>query len=190
MSYKKSQVAFIDTETTGLHPDFHGIWDIAIIVDGEEHCWQNWVDPNRVDAWVLENTRFKTDYDVDKALTPTETANKLGELLAGRHLVGACPWFDSERLHKYWRHYGDQRNTVENHNHPWHYHLMDVECLTLGFIAGERMWTHGPLDLDLPIKSEDLIGKLDLVQTDGKHTAIGDARFAKRVWEYIFGEGV
>jgi hypothetical protein len=200
MSYKKSQVAFIDTETTGLHPDFHGIWDIAIIIDDEEHCWQNWVDTINVDDWVRENTRFGTEYDAEHALDNWETAIKLGDLLKGRHLVGACPWFDSERLHKLWRHFGEGRNRVENHNHPWHYHLMDVECLLLGYKARDEIHvdhksleTVIDIELDLPIKSTDImagVGIEPLTKETGHHTAIGDARKAKECWEFLFGEGI
>ena len=46
MSYDQSQVAFIDTETGGLDPEDHPVWEIAVIVDGEEYVWQqkipNW----------------------------------------------------------------------------------------------------------------------------------------------------
>jgi len=191
MSYQRSQVAFIDTETTGLHPEFHSIWDIAIIIDEEEYRWQNWVDSLHVDEWVKENTRFGTEYDPETALAPFETARKLEELLQGRHLVGACPWFDSERLHALWRHYGDGRNQIENHNHPWHYHLMDVECLSLGFLAGANDKNKGFHELDLPIKSDSLFKAMDIASAGkDKHTAIGDARKAKEVFEHIFGEGI
>ena len=33
MTYDPSQVAFIDTETTGLDPEDDYIWEIAVIVD-------------------------------------------------------------------------------------------------------------------------------------------------------------
>lgn len=187
MSYKKSQVAFIDTETTGLHPDHHEIWDIAIIVDDEEHCWQNKLSQAGlilVDDWVRENTRFSTDYNHETAIWPWETAERLEKLLKGRHLVGACPWFDSERLHSIYRRH------MQETNHPWHYHLLDVECLALADYIDRVADARGDfIDLDLPIKSDDLSRMIGVEPPEDRHTAIGDARWAKQIFEKIFGEG-
>lgn len=30
---------FIDTETLGLDPRIHRVWEVAAIVDGHEHLW-------------------------------------------------------------------------------------------------------------------------------------------------------
>lgn len=205
--YKQSQVAFIDTETTGLHPEACEVWEIAIIVDGELHHWQNRVSGRaQIDDWVKnpENSRFTTEYDKWSALTPAETSERLIELLGpkdderyGRHLVGACPWFDSERLHRLIRTYN--LDYYGKADHPWHYHLLDVECLALGYLKGA--WDDGSEFLQLgfpnegnvefPMKSEEL-SKMIGVEPPPKserHTAVADAYWAKAIFEKVFGDG-
>lgn len=191
--YHKSQVAFIDTETTGLHPNLNPIWEIAIIADDVEHLWQVRLPDfayNYISEWVLENTRFKDDYREDSALSLEDTADKLEELLKGRHLVGACPWFDSQRLHNIWMYCRPE----DQFNHPWHYHLIDIECLTIGYFKGvyddgcEMLLLGGP-DLHLPMKHDDLMKELGVPENLAKHTAMGDARTVKVAFEKIFGEG-
>ncbi len=34
-----ADLAFVDTECTGLDPDRHEIWEVGLIVDDEEHSW-------------------------------------------------------------------------------------------------------------------------------------------------------
>src|SRR4051812_8141834 len=108
MSYDPSKVAFIDTETTGLDPEWHMVWEVAVIVDDFEHVWQQRATayeattklPIGVDPWVLEHTGIRERYDHDAALPWRDSIARFIELVGGRHLVGACPWFDSERLHR------------------------------------------------------------------------------------------
>ena len=51
MSYMNEGLAFIDTETTGLDAKHNPIWEVAVIVDGVEHHWQQrlplWAQPGR-----------------------------------------------------------------------------------------------------------------------------------------------
>jgi len=181
--YELSKVAFVDTETTGLHPEYCAVWEIALIVDNEEHLFQHRVPSNAsIDDWVLENTRFKEDYDKYTALSDVDTADKLDELLTGRHLVGACPWFDSERLHRIYQQ-AKALEPAENQAHPWHYHLIDVESLILG---AEIAYTD---KLTLPFKSDDLSRILHIDPPVDRHTAMGDAKWAKQIFEYMFGPG-
>lgn len=51
-----TDVAFIDTETTGLQADRCPIWEVAVIVDGIEHVWTQ-----RLPLWATEDN---TDYDI------------------------------------------------------------------------------------------------------------------------------
>lgn len=177
-------VAFIDTETTGLDPVKHRIWEIAIILpDGPEageHCWQVRVPPGYdVDQWVLDNTRFSQDYNRDTAETVTETVLRFTELLNGRHLVGAVPSFDEERM----------RGMLVDFFYPqpihlpWHYHLIDVEALAVGWLAarGETV--------ELPWDSDELSRLVGVIPPEGddRHTALADARWAKAIYDRIVG---
>jgi hypothetical protein len=46
-------LAFIDTETTGLHPQIHQVWEVAVIIDDHERCWQLPVDLSVADPFAL-----------------------------------------------------------------------------------------------------------------------------------------
>jgi DNA polymerase III epsilon subunit-like protein len=189
VSYDPKQVAFVDTETAGLHPDKHPIWEIGVIVDGEEYVWQQqmfgggkrwkeWVDP-----WVVENMpRIIDEYDPAKALTLRSSVNQFVELVRGRHVVGCNPRFDMERIHRTWRAFHQ-----DDWEEPWNYHLIDVEALMLGWRA------HGMRDTfetpTLPWKASDLARQVGVNPEDfePKHSALADARFARACFEAVMG---
>lgn len=188
-----SGVAFIDTETTGLDPDRCPIWEIAVILpDGPgegEHCWQVALpylpvvgdeDPSGpyLSRWVLENTGWNERYDSETALDPEEAIAKFASLVDGRHLVGAVPSFDEERLRRLYRWHIDPWAT----RFPWHYHLIDVEAMAVGWLLGDPEGDHR---LDLPWKSDDLSRALGVEPPapEERHTALADARWARAMYE-------
>lgn len=207
-----SGVAFIDTETLGLDPIRNPIWEIAVIVDDVEHVWTQQVPrvlpvvedghlvadtAPYVSRWVLENTRF-LDYDPDDPahLAPEQSILRFCDLVDGRHLVGAVPSFDEERLRWMYRLHMDPAAT----QFPWHYHLIDVEAMAVGYLSSMR---HAGLDLvgydgykvpepkrvELPWNSDDLSNALGIPgpPPGERHTALGDARWAKRMYEAMVG---
>lgn len=211
-----SGVAFVDTETTGLDPDRHPIWEVALITpDGGEHVWQFPVVEIEADPFALDigrwwDRRWGTDVDVTEldAIYEAHTektrrkyfpdegrAIKSGEkwcqyfrtLTTGSHLCGAVVSFDEERLRRLLR----SRGVLPR----WHYHLIDVEALAVGWLAAGRdplepmtEETHVP-ELDKcapPWKSGDLSRAVG-VDPDkfDRHTALGDARWAKAMYEAV-----
>ena len=212
-------VAFVDTETTGLDPERNPIWEIAVIIpdgpDQGEHVWQQRLplQPNKathhpvtfvvdgagwlpivgddervprssanVNRWVLDNTRFADDYDHDTALRPDDSIERFARLVEGRHLVGAVPSFDEERLRRLYRRWVDPTAT----RFPWHYHLIDVEALMVGYLLGNP---EGDWRLPLPWKSDDLSTALGVTPPDkDRHTALGDARWAKAIYDTVIKE--
>jgi hypothetical protein len=226
MSYDASKVAFVDIETTGLDPETDHIWEIAVIVDGEEHVWQQRIpgigmtrvtrldsdgsaipgttvtqhDWSTISPWVVENTGIRERYDHASADSTGDSIVRFCNLVDGRHLVGACPWFDSERLHRVLlRHYTvpDERLT------PWHYHLIDVENLAVGFILGVRHAHRQSAEYGYPAELYDGVSSKPLLPWDStrlsvalgvdpadfepKHSALADARWAKALYEKIMG---
>lgn len=184
-----SAVAFIDTETAGLDPEFHHVWEIAVIVDGVEHCWQQRLPAySVVDQWVLDNTRFSQDYNVDTALNQLESFDRFVGLVAGRHLVGACPWFDSERLHRQQLELG-RSSEHSDRRLPWHYHLIDIENLAVGYLLGKGSQMSSPQDWQTPLPwdSAELSRRVgvDPADFEPKHSALTDARWAKAIYEKI-----
>jgi len=185
-------IAFVDTETTGLNPTLNPIWEIAVIVDDVEHCWQVRLpddmplvgddDPKPstpyMTKWAFEHTGWRDRYDDDLALSPLAAVERFCELVDGRHLVGAVPSFDEERLRSMYHKYVDHAPT----RYPWHYHLIDVEALTVGYLAGIGH------RVTLPWKSHELSERIGvMVPVEDEHTALGDARWAKAVYEAVIG---
>lgn len=186
-------VAFIDTETTGLDPDLNPVWEIAVIIpDGPhkgEHCWQVLTPPLAVvkngqppsdvayiDQWVIDNTGFGERYDRATAVSPAESAERFALLAEGRHLVGAVPSFDEERLRRM-----HDRELGRPDRYPWHYHLICVEALAVGYLCA------GGDSVALPWDSDDLSAALGIAPPGPgeRHTALADARWARAIYERI-----
>ena len=200
-----SGICFIDTETTGLDPDRHAIWEVALITpDGDEHVWQFPVDEMAADPFALDigrywDRRWGTDNDVSvlnaiyeahnaksrrknfpdegRAFGPGSLwARHFRDLTAGCHLAGAVVSFDEERLRRLLHSLGVL--------HRWHYHLIDVEALAVGYLAaGSR---HPAQSLTPPWKSDSLSAALGIkISDEDRHTALGDARWAKAIYDAV-----
>lgn len=196
-------IAFLDTETLGLDADHHAVWEVGLIVPVSQKveetglpsrcvkvtsdgtwtymCWQNRVTDREISLAHPEALRisgFPERYQVElEAIDPDMTAEILFWATAGLHLAGNVVSFDEERLRRLlWRH---------GRTPAWHYHLIDVENLAVGFLAGryggrEREATALPWD-------SDRIARAVGVDPDHfeRHTALGDARWAKAMWEAV-----
>lgn len=205
-----TKICFIDTETTGLDPDRHAIWEVALITpDGDEHLWQFPVDEMAADPIALTIGRYwerhwSTDNDVDtlsaiyhahnaksrrknfpdkgRAIRPSNTwARHFRDLTAGCHLAGAVISFDEERLRRLLHSLGVL--------HRWHYHLIDVETLAAGYLALPSREAFGNFDpLKLPWNSDELSAALGVTVSDeDRHTALGDARWARAIYDAVTG---
>lgn len=109
------------------------------------------------------------------------------DLVNGAHLVGAVPDFDAYRL----------RRLLGDHGFlpTWHYHLVDIEALMVGYIS-HRTQSIQTLHLSddteikkvaLPWKSDDLSRAINVAppSEEERHTALGDARWAERVYDKV-----
>lgn len=196
LKYDKSKVVFLDTETTGLYPWMgHEVWEIGHIDWNsrsgvwEETVWHVTPDLTRADPFSLSICRFyeRTPglYAPDRNSfwdNPIRVAAKLVRTLNGKHVIGAIPWFDIQMLHQFFTRNGQAPPTC-------HYHLIDVEAMALGYIAAMPNTSNNTDELPLPWKSEWLFERLGIVkQVDEEaHTAIGDTRKVKEVWERMVG---
>jgi hypothetical protein len=184
----------VDTETTGLDPERHELWDIALIeADGTEHEWHIApVHPELADPTSLRLTDFyqRTASDdwrwsfsnvgttllasSDRAAQMRQNrygiASEIALLTAGKHLVGAVPSFDAAFLGRFL--------VANGQREAWHYHLVDIEALAAGRLGIAPPWD-----------SDDLARRLGCPRLDGKHTAIGDARWAKAMYEAALDPG-
>lgn len=166
-------VTFIDTETTGLEPDRHAIWEVAYIVrrPGEmavEETHQVQVDLSTADPTALRLNGFYERYDAAGAATPHSVAEKVARATAGTWLVGAVPSFDAGFLDRLLRLYGWAP--------AWHHRLVCVENLAAGRLGVRAGWD--------PAKLSEMLG-IERPEAE-KHTAMGDARWAMLVYDAVF----
>lgn len=171
--HEPTGVLFLDTETTGLHPELHPVWEVAAITDSDEsYLWHiRGVSLTYADPKALSMNGFYDRYGKDpkaRLLTKGQFIDEFLELADGRHLAGAVVSFDEERI---------RRMTYEAGLAPtWHYHLVDVEALAAGLLGIPPPWD-----------SEDLSRKLDVLPDRfSRHTAMGDAKWAKSIYEKVF----
>jgi DNA polymerase III epsilon subunit-like protein len=184
-------ICFIDTETTGVHPGRRA-WEIAIIrrePDGTETEWLGQVsdvDLSEADPFGLKIGRFYDRHPAYDGTHPDGVVYATEESIApvverftrGAHLVGAVPNFDAEVFADMLRRH---RLTP-----AWHYHLIDVEALAVGYLHGkETLGGPGPL----PWKSDTLSRAIGVepASDDERHTALGDARWARRIYDEVTG---
>ncbi|WP_289008371.1 3'-5' exonuclease [uncultured Thermomonospora sp.] len=174
-----SGVVFVDCETTGLDPDRHEIWELALIVDDEEHVWTVSVDLSKADPGALRVSRYyeRLWFSERKTLAPTpfEVAAQVCYLTCNRTLVGINPAFDAAFLTRFLR----RRGYVP----AWHYHVIDVKAVAAGWLMGRHPKVPG---MNPPWSTDDLARGLHL-SPEGfdRHTALGDARLAKAMYEAV-----
>lgn len=127
---------------------------------------------------------------------PHTVAAALARILDGSHIVGAVPSFDAEFLKRFLPAHG-QAYTA-------HYHLIDVEALAVGFVHGVMRQTsdelarsalpHDAVDevptliTNLPWNSNSLSSAVGInPEVYERHTALGDARWARDQFDAITG---
>jgi oligoribonuclease (3'-5' exoribonuclease) len=172
-----SRLAFVDIETTGLQPEIHDIFEIALIVrDGrksEEHSWWLPVDLGTAEPDALRLTQYYQRKAVaGKEADPLVVAEHVASLTAGAHLVGLSPAFDARFLERFLRRYGVR--------HAWHYHLVDVEALAAGKLGLEPPWS-----------SDDLSQRIGVEPPSAaeRHSALGDIRWTARLYDAVMHGG-
>lgn len=188
MSGLNESLVFVDTETTGLDPDRHGIWEVAAIYwdkfwvggpDGQEEWgWreQTWFvdhDLGQADSFALKLTDYHQRIKGQSITKLEPFARDFARITRGKHLVGAVPSFDEERLRKLLRANGACPE--------WHHHLVDVEALAVGYLAAKG------IPFEMPWDSDELSKALGITPDTHRHEALYDAQWAKRIWTAVTG---
>ena len=214
-------LVFLDTETTGLDCERHEVYEIALIrgdtsvvssKPDELHLWINDASLMTADPTALrigryyERWPYSQQYDQTLRL-PMAPPNPsmdpwqadlpspyiidgktaawiVAAATAGAHLVGAVPGFDAAFLDRLLR----RHNLVP----AWHYHLVDVEALAAGWLAGVSHHG-GPVNKGMgepPWDSNELSRAVGVDPNDfDRHTALGDARWAKAIYDAVMNGG-
>lgn len=179
---------FVDTETTGVHPD-RQVWEVAMIRDephfGETSFFVE-VDLSNADPFGLNVGRFYERHPYGRYLAglgsnPESRAinepgprvvseGRAAEIVArwthGAHLVGAVPDFDARTLDPLLR----KHRLIP----AWHHRLICVESLTCGHLG---RYVGGLAKCSAALGVE--------FRAEEEHTALGDARVAKAIWDKV-----
>ncbi|MGW2740546.1 3'-5' exonuclease [Streptomyces sp. NPDC001288] len=203
-------IAFVDTETTHLDAELGDAWEVAVVLrefddnepDDTEYVWQ--IRPNlaTADPEALKVGRYLerfavpphasaawTGYGHDPILpmTRAEVVNSILNVLRGAVLIGSNPGFDDRFL----------RKLLGPGSAQWHYRPVDIATLAAGYRHGQAAsGAYGgdfllPTDYPtLPYSSRGLSHAVGIEPPgpDTAHTALGDARWARDVYDAITKE--
>ena len=200
-------LAFVDTETTHLDPRRGDAWEIAVIRRREdgvdvEYVWQVRPDLTTADPEALKIGRFEERFAVPdgwdaiefipsgapfRTLIP-EMLFDLQEALSGAVIIGSNPGFDVAFLAKLLQAHGRKL--------PWHYRPIDIATLAAGYRYGQAAsGAYGgdfAFQADYPQHPYSSYGLSRAVGVeppakDVAHTALGDARWARDVYDAVAG---
>lgn len=190
-------LVFLDTETDGVHPN-RRVWEVAMIRrddDGQrERSFFVGLDLRYSDPFGLKVGGFWDRHPSGRKMSgkpplpgPTvpplcahDAAKEVMSWTFGAHLVGAVPNFDAEVLARLLR--------AEGYLPSWHYHLIDVEAMAVGWLFGTYPNGAGLVG-EPPWKSDDLARAcgVEPPTDDERHTALGDTRWAMRWYDAMTG---
>lgn len=195
-------IVALDTETTGLSLT-DDIWEFAGIrrePDGTEFELHLFIEHDEKKCARLPES-FRADHlarypSHNQAASRVRAANQIANFMEPTgdqkvHVVGAVPNFDTERI----------ALLLEAHafgKPKWHYHLIDVENLAVGYLAGLEKQAFNDAEafqVDLvndlaPPWDSDTLSRAVGVEPPGegeRHTALGDARWVLRLYDAIVG---
>jgi hypothetical protein len=208
------RIVFLDTETTSLRPDRRA-WEIGLIVrriaaPDQEFHWlvrADDLDLGNADPMSLNIGRYyerhpngRGDGLVPPRATLASEANVMADVefqTRGAHLVGAVPNFDADVL--------GARMRANGICPSWHYHLTCVENLAAGWLSayaamlergepGEIPGLERAAELRRiaapPWDSDELSRAVGVEPDETKrHTALGDAAWARDIWDAVTGHG-
>jgi hypothetical protein len=186
-------LCFTDCEAICLNRRTRLPWEVAIILrapDGTEteRVWMA-IDPDlsEADPKSLEMNHFWERHPmggvakwddvaaagIDAAYT-SEIAREIDRWTRGAVLIGAVASFDEETYARLLYDHGLLPT--------WHFRPRCVETLAIGWLAGQGREIP-PLDG----RSDDLYAALGIdTSTYARHTALGDTRLARDVWDLVF----
>lgn len=133
-------LVFVDTETTGLDPARHEVYEIALektndsgdLITGH-HIWIAPRQLQNAEPGALQVGRFYERFPERGWVSTDEerfaSAREIAAFTEGCYLVGANPAFDAGFLNAFLRESGVCP--------AWHHRLIDIESLAVGLCIGE-----------------------------------------------------
>ena len=182
-----ARLIFLDTETTSLDRRTREIWDLAYIIRDDDHndVEKQWFLP--VSLREADPISLKIGNYYQRHPSPMHSrgdARSISNSLVDPHglwrevasdlrdaiIVGAVPSFDEETI-------ADTLHGRNGLQPTWHYHLVDIETLAAGALGMEPPW-----DFD------EVLARYGLAQHDDRHTALGDARLVRDLYDAWKGQ--
>ncbi len=186
-----TDIVFMDTETLGLDIDAP-IWEFAAIrrsvETGKESRLHLFID-HSPDSWIASPdlpaefiADYKRRYRILDSCTRELAADLISSFLDGRpHIIGAVPSFDTARI-------SHQLLRPARIPDPWHYHLVDVENVVVGYIRGVHAACDREMPIEPPYKSDELSAAIGVDPADfDRHTAMGDVLWTRAQWDAVMG---
>lgn len=203
----KTRICFIDTETTSLRHDRRA-WEVALIIrdPGIPDIECSWfimredLDLGNADPASLRIGRFYERHpDFQGGTAPVAAApedyvlHEVERYTRGAHLVGAVPNFDTEVL--------GERMRANGICPSWHYHLTCAEVLAAGWlnayaavmedgqVAGSTERAAELRRIAAPPWNSDELSRAVGIEPDEerRHTALGDAAWARAIFDAVTG---
>jgi DNA polymerase III epsilon subunit-like protein len=198
---------FLDTETTGLDQRCHDVWEVAVIrrEDGidTEYLWQVRPNLDTADPKALEIGRYAERFivpDTHEAaainsdgtlfrLSLPEFLFDLQDAVRDAVMVGSNPAFDDKFLTKLLQ--------ANNRKIGWRYRTIDIATFAAGHLygraheltvqRGEPTFYGKAAALAKGFRSYDLSRAVGVEPPakDVAHTALGDARWARDVYDAV-----
>jgi DNA polymerase III epsilon subunit-like protein len=154
-------LVFLDTETTGLDPERHDVWEIAWAV--EDGPIMSAIIPHSLRTADPKALELNGYWGRGFAEPRRESRDvQLREILDGATIVGSNPAFDSAFLRARWG------------VAPWHHRMIAVESVAVGVLGYERPKGLAGIAADLRDLGRDI--------PEPDHTAAGDVAALRAVY--------
>lgn len=171
---------FLDTETTSLNRYKRQIWDLAYIIRDPDNGYDDTemqfffsvslkdADPISLNIGRYYERHPKPYYMYGgNSNFEADALRQVAEDLRGATIVGAVPSFDEETLAKMLH----KRLGLQP---TWRYHLVDIETLLAGHMGLLPPWNYDEII--------EAVGLPPIAEED-RHSAIGDARMVRDLWD-------
>jgi len=191
-------IAFVDIESDGVRPD-RKPWEIAVIrrnPDGAETEWSAFVDIDLGDTPDGFGVKVGGYYDrhpfgrliahgdtelLGEQRPPEAVAIDVARLTHGAVVVGINPSFDTHTLELLLR--------ANGLIPAWDYTPLCAKTLAVGLLIGQGLLRPDDNPQGPPWKTADIAEKLRIPLDDERHTALGDARLAMRMFDAVTAGG-
>ncbi len=143
------ELIYLDTETTGLDPSVHEVWEIAWAVnDGPVETLQVHHSLNQADVVALRINKY-----VDRWTEPAAGAleARLQKILKGATLVCSNPSFDEAFLRERWR------------ETPWHHRKIDIATYAMPALGLDRPAGLAQIAERLGVRAPDHTAEVDVL---------------------------